>query len=249
MEMSSQAQPAYGAPTKPKSIWSIIIGIFTSPTEAFAAYKQKPTIIVPLIIVFIMIAIAGAVTAKYGAMLQYEMLKTSELMPPQALEQIRQSVENPNYINAALVGPIVMIIVGLIVALIAMFLGNVIFAGKAKFKPIWGVAILGGIISGLGGLVRIPLVYAKGTILVSIGFAALMPGKDFTSLLYAFLYFADLFAIWAVIVSGIGYSLIFDLSRGKGIAIAAIAFLILTIVGIGLQAIGLSLAGVDINLI
>ena len=239
MEMNAQAQQ--------KSIWSIIMGVFMAPAEAFQAYKQRPTIIVPLILVAVGFAIAGVALAKYNAILQYEMLKTSEMMPPAALDQMRQSIDNPSYISGALGGPIFLIIIGLLEALIAMFLGNVIFAGKAKFKPIWGVAILTALITALGGLIRIPLVYAKGTMLVSIGFAALMPGKDFTSMLYAFLYFADVFAIWAVIVGGIGFSIIFDISRGKGMAISVISFLILTFLAIGLQAMGLSLAGVEVG--
>jgi hypothetical protein len=249
MEMNAQAQPYTGAPTQPKSIWSIMVGVFTSPAEAFQAYKQKPTIIIPIILVAILLAITGAATAKYGAILQYDMLKTSEMLPPAALEQMRQGIENPNYISAAIMGPIFLIIMGLIEALIAMFLGNVVFAGQSKFKPIWGVAILTALITAVGGLIRIPLVYAKGTMLVSIGFAALMPGKDFTSMLYAFLYFADVFAIWGVIVAGIAYSTIFGISRGKGMAISIIGFLILTIIGIGLQAMGLSLAGVEVGLL
>ena len=247
MEMSSQAPPVYGAPVEKKSIWSIMVGVFTAPGETFLAYKQHPRIIIPLIVLIILLAIVGGLTAKQNGALAYDMFKSSELMPPKALADMREAVENPHYIKAALGAPIWPVILGVVEALLAMFLGNVIFAGKAKFKETWGVALLTGLIVALGGLVRVPLVFAKDTLLVSIGPAALMPGKDFTSIVYFFLYTADVFGIWAVIVGGIGYSTIFGVSRGKGYAISIICFLVLTIIIIGLLTTFFSLAGAKIT--
>lgn len=236
-----------GDSTPAKSIWGIMVGVFTAPTEAFAEFKKKPTIIIPLIAILVLAGVAGALMAEYGAMMQYEMLKSSTVIPPQVLEEMRQDALDPNRLTTGLFGAIAMVILGVISALVAWFLGSVIFGKKSSFKAVWGVELVAGLIPMVGGLLRLPMVYAKGTMMVSYGLAALLPGKDFTSILYSFLYYTDIFAVWGIIVGGIGYAAIFGLSRGKGIAIAAIAFALFVVISIGLSAVGMAFAGVDIT--
>ncbi len=236
-----------GDSTPAKSIWGIMVGVFTAPTEAFAEFKKKPTIIIPLIAILVLAGVAGALMAEYGAMMQYEMLKSSTVIPPQVLEEMRQDALDPNRLTTGLFGAIAMVILGVISALVAWFLGSVIFGKKSSFKAVWGVELVAGLIPMVGGLLRLPMVYAKGTMMVSYGLAALLPGKDFPSILYSFLYYTDIFAVWGIIVGGIGYAAIFGLSRGKGIAIAAIAFALFVVISIGLSAVGMAFAGVDIT--
>jgi len=238
---------AGGDSTPAKSIWGIMIGVFTAPTEAFAEFKKKPQIIIPLIAVLVLAGGAAALMAEYAGMMQYEMLQHSTVIPPQALEEMRQESLDPNRLTGGLFGGLAIVFFGLLSALVAWFLGSVIFGKKADFKAVWGVELVAGLIPMVGGVLRLPMVYAKGSMLVSYGLAALLPGKDFTSILFSFLYYADIFAIWGIIVAGIGYAAIFGLSRGKGIAIAVIAFVLFAMVSIALTAVGLSFAGVDIT--
>lgn len=238
---------AGGDSTPAKSIWGIMIGVFTSPTEAFAEFKKKPTILIPLIAIFVLAGGVGALMAEYSSMMQYEMLKNSTVIPPQALEEMRQDALDPSMLTTGLFGGIAIVVFGVISALVAWFLGSVIFGKKANFKAVWGVELVAGLIPMVGGLLRLPMVYAKGTMMVSYGLAALLPGRDFTSILYSLLYYTDIFAVWGIIVAGIGYAAIFGLSRGKGIAIAAIAFGLFVMISIGLSAVGMMFAGVEIT--
>ncbi|MFH1374104.1 MAG: YIP1 family protein [bacterium] len=240
--------PAADLTAAPSSIWAIIAGVFTSPTEAFRQYQIKPKLIIPIIIIFIVTAVYGGLTAQYGAMTQYEMMKTSTVIPPQALEQMRQDAMNTGFLKGALITAAMIIVVTVLEALVVMFLGSVIMGGKAKFKAIWGVGLLGGLIFQIGNLLRLPLVFAKGTIQVSYGLAALFPDKNFTSIGYSLLYYLDIFAVWGIIVTGIGYAAVFGISRGKGISVAAIVSLLFIMLLLGLTAIGMSFAGVEITL-
>jgi len=106
---------------------------------------------------------------------------------------------------------------------------------------------LAGFISIVGSLVKLPLMAAKNSMYVSFGLAALLPNKDFTSIVYWFLYFFDGFIIWSMIIAGIGYGVVFNISRGKGIAIAVIVTFIVAAISMALMAVGMSLAGVKIT--
>jgi len=115
------------------------------------------------------------------------------------------------------------------------------------FTPIWGVVLLADLIAMVGGVLRSLLIVAKDSIYVSLGPAALLPGKDFTSILYAILYYTDIFAIWSVIVAGFGYAAIFGISRGKGMTISVVLWAIGILVAVGGQLVGLSYAGVEVS--
>jgi hypothetical protein len=215
-------------------------GVFTSPTQAFADFKPKPSILVPLIVTLVVAGLSAVLIARQAGMTQYEMLQTSTVLPPQALEQMRTDAENPSILKSGLGGGVAVVVIGVLAALLAWFLVSVVFGKSAKFKTVWGVELL-------GGLLRVPLVLAKDSMLVSYGLAALFPQKDFTSIFYSILFYFDAFAIWGIIVAGYGYATVFELSKGKGITIAAISTGILVFVMIALGAVGMSLAGVDIS--
>ncbi len=232
---------------EPKNIWAIMAGVFTAPLKAFEAFNVKPKIIIPLIVILILSGTTAVLMAPYQGRAQVDMMSKSKTIPPQYMEEMRNRAENVDLVQSFFTGMIPILLLSLVAALIAWFLGKVVFAGNAGFKATWGVAILASLISAVGGLLRIPLVMAKDSILVSYGLAALMPGKDFTSILYSLLYYCDIFMIWAVIAGGIGYAVIFGLTRGKGYLIAAVSDGILILVLLGLTIVGLSFAGVEIS--
>jgi len=232
-----------------RSIWTIVGDVFLAPVKAFDAYKLKPTIVVPLILTIVLAALSGGLPYKQGAEAQIEMLSTSTTLPPPVLEQMRQSAENPSPISSTLGGGIGLVIISLLGALLAWFIGSFILGKKAKYSHVWGVEMLAGLIGLVGAVLRSLLVVAKDDLFVSIGPAALMPGKDFTSILYSIFYFADVFAIWSMIVAGVGYAAIFGFSRGKGIAVSLTVWLVSIIIFVSMQLIGLSIAGVKVTFI
>lgn len=235
------------ASTEKVGIFSIVVGVFTSPTKAFENFKNNPNVWVPIVLMAILAAAVGVGMAKYNAVEQYEMMKSSTTLPPQALDSMRQSVEKPSLVGPLLGGLLVAPIIVLISAAIARFLGGFVFGGNTRYWHVVGVAALGGLIPTLGNIIRLPLVMSKGSVHVSFGLAALMSGKDFTSILYALAYFFDAFAIWGIIVTGIGYAILFGIKRGQGISTAVIASVIMTGLYIGLMVIGFAFAGVDVT--
>ncbi|MDH4156138.1 MAG: YIP1 family protein [candidate division Zixibacteria bacterium] len=252
METEKQPQPSEMEPevvaVKPRSIWGIIVRVFSAPQQAFEDFKPRPRILVLLVITIVIGAIAALGTAKYTALLQYELLSTSPQIPQQLLDQMRQAATEVELGKAIPTGGVFAVIVGLLVALVAWFVGGFLMGGKAKFKTVWAATLLGGLIMELGSLVRLPLIMAKDSMYVSLGLAAFLPGKDFRSILYGLLYYFDIFMVWTIIVTGIGYGIIFGISRGKGITAAFIGFAIFVLLSITLSSVGLAFAGVEISL-
>jgi len=229
------------------SIWKIMVGVFTAPTEAFAAFNLKPRILMVLLVTIVLGFITNYFMTEYSAQMQYDMVSQSTIIPPQQLEQMRADAANPNRLTGGLVAVGGQFIGVLIFALIAWGLGSFLMGGDSTFKKVWGVSLLSGLISMIGGLVKLPLIMAKDSIYVSFGLAALFPGKDFTSIMYSVLFYLDAFMIWALIVSGIGFAAVFNISRGKGITIAIIIDLLFIVVMVGLMSVGMSFAGVEIK--
>ena len=232
-----------------RSIFSLVIGVFTSPSATFTEFSRRPQILIPLILTVVLMAVAGAVGVKYSSMAQYEMMKTSTVLPPAALEQMRQDALDANPVTGAIAPAAFVVVIGLLAALVAWFLGSFVFGGQSKFGAVWAVGLMGGLISVVGGLIRLPMVFAKGTIFVSLGLSAVLPTKSFTSVLYSIFYYLDVFAVWGIIVTGIGYAAVFGLTKGKGVALAAITTLLFVGLLIGMTVFGMSMAGVDITLI
>jgi len=235
-----------GTAVAQKSIWGMIGDVFLAPTKAFEAFKQKPNWLVPLIIIMVLSAATAGIAYKQNAMGQWDMMKTSTTLPDQVKANMERDARNPNPTGAIIGGAVTFPIITLIVALIAWGLGSFVFGAKdVKYSHVWGAVMMANLIPIAGGLLRSFLIVAKDSMWVSLGPAALMPGKTFTSLLYGILYMTDVFSIWGIIVSGIAFSAVFGLSRGKGMTISIILFLFGLTLFMGATQIGLSFAGVE----
>jgi hypothetical protein len=245
--ISPQAESIPAAPDH--GLWSRIGNVFFSPTKAFEGFRGRAGILVPLLIITIVLSVIMALpVTKYQGLEQIKMLEQSTTLPPQVLEQARERASHPNYIASAIGAPIVVLLIGVISALIAWLFGGFFFGGKkAGFGTIWGVTLLSGLISLVGGVLRVPLIIAKESARVSFGPAALLSGMQPTAIFFMIMSLLDIFAIWSLIAAGFGYSEIFGLSRAKGMWISVIAFVVVMGGFITLQLVGLMLAGVEIT--
>ncbi len=230
-----------------RSIWKIIIGVFAGPTEAFNAYNRNATIWVPLILAILLGFAVHSIQSGYWSKMVPEIMSQSSRMPPEILDKMQQDAANPKPLLGGLQGAGGQVIGSVIIALFAWGVGSFVMGGKTTFKKVWGVTLLGSLIVLVGGLITAFLMMAKGNVYVSIGLAAFFPDKDFSSILYTVLYILDGFMIWGLVATGIGYGRIFNISSGKGIAVAFITTLIVVFIPMALMIIGMSFAGVKIT--
>jgi hypothetical protein len=127
-------------------------------------------------------------------------------------------------------------LVPLLTAALALFWGNFVFAGKAKFKQVLSVAVYGELIFALGQLLLLPLVLAKKSVYVSLSLAVLAPEKSFTSILWVALSKIDLFIIWELVVIGVGLSIVYSFPRNKGLGLSVLSVGLLSAIGVAAAA-------------
>lgn len=230
-----------------RSIWQIIIGVFAGPTQAFGSYNRRPSIWVVLILTIVLGFVSNAFLSVYNAQMQADIIAKSSTLPPEVLGRMQQNAQNPDQIMGGITGAGAQVIFGIIMALLAWGVGSFVMGGDSKFKKVWGVTLLAGLIPLVGSIVKLPLMAAKNSMYVSFGLAALLPDKDFTSIVYWLLYFFDGFVIWGIIIAGIGYGVVFNITRGKGIAVSVIVTFVVAAVSMALMLVGMSFAGVKIT--
>jgi hypothetical protein len=244
----NSAGPVEGVTTEKVNVWSMMVGVFTSPQQAFSKFDKAPRILIPLVVYLVLTVVSASFSSKYGAMAQYDMFAQHGSLPAQAMDRMQQKVMESGGIVDGLIGGAVTLLPLIIFSLFAWGIGNFIFGGQTTFKKIFGVSLLGSLIVAIGNLIKLPLMIARESMYVSLGPAALFPDKDFTSLLYSFLYYLDLFSIWSLIVTGFGFAAIYRFSTGRGMAISIIATLLIMIGSLGLTAFGLGLAGIEVSI-
>jgi uncharacterized membrane protein len=93
----------------------------------------------------------------------------------------------------------------------------------------------------------VPLVIAKESVRVSFGPAAFLGGMEPTAIFYQMMSYLDLFAIWGIIATGFGYAAVFGLSRGKGMAVSVLSWIIVMGCFLALTVVGMMLGGVKIT--
>ncbi|MEE8578055.1 MAG: hypothetical protein V3T31_12440, partial [candidate division Zixibacteria bacterium] len=144
MVMDSESQvagPGGGSQSEsPDSIWSIMGNVFLAPSKAFESYNLKPSFVVPLILGVILMSLITVLTAEQAAQDQYDMMKNSTVIPADGLAEMKADISNPNLVVKALSG-LMFPVMTFIQALFVMFLGNVIFGGRANLMKIWGAVM------------------------------------------------------------------------------------------------------------
>jgi hypothetical protein len=236
--MEQQGDVVLGVPAKAPSkglSWQGLIEVFYKPATFFESLKECPKILVPYIVYAVLLFAFFWFTTDiiYDMQVnspQYQERLQGQPLPPQAQQMMRYSI--------LIGGPVVMLLAPLLAAVLAVFWGNFVFAGKARFKQLLSVMLYGEIINGLGMLVILPIVLAKKSILVSLSLAVLAAGKGPDSILYLALSKIDLFLIWEIIAIGIGLSIVYGVPRNKGYTLSVLSMGMISILHVVFSAIG-----------
>jgi len=188
-----------------------IIGIFTSPGQAFESIRTKPNWLVPTILI---IAIALASVAVLSPVLKKEqMTRQQEMMEKRGMsqEQIDMAVEQGQKWMSYTLYPSVIIwtlISFLVGAAVWLFVSNTILGGQSAYKQMFAVTAYSSLIDVLGGLIKMPIMLSKETANVHFSIATFMSESAKDTFLYKLLSHFELFTIWSIIVLCIGIAVV-----------------------------------------
>lgn len=204
-----------------------IVEVFYKPAKFFERLKDDPKILVPWIFFFLFIFTFLFLVS--DLILENEMKQIQDKIADGEMDASQVPSKQTLKLLILSFGTIALMLAPLIAAGLALFIGNVVMEGRAKFKPLLSVMIYGEIINALGALILAPLMLAKGSMKVSISLAAILQDSQVQDPLYIALSKFGAFYIWEIIVIGIGLSIIYGFSRNKGYTLAVLSMGLISI--------------------
>jgi len=217
-----------------------IVNTFTTPTKTFSDLKRKPSWFVPFILLCgFSYALIFAAAQKIG----WEQITENQMrMNHKRMEQI-ENMPAEQQASARELGvkitkgfsygfPIVLLVVVVIVSAVLMAIFNFGLGAEITFSQSLAVNMY----ARLPGIIKVVLavisIYAGAApenfifqepVASSLG-ALVDPAQHLV--LFSFLSYFDVFAIWILILSGIGYSCVSKVKRGTAIGVLAGCYLL-----------------------
>ena len=215
-----------------------IFEVFYKPVEFFKELKESPKILVPYLVLFSIVAISMFLLSDLIVQMQLESPQLQKQLeaagqtsiPPQQVEIMKMFT--------LIGGTLAMALYPLLVAALALFFGNFVLGGKGSFRHLLSVSLYGAILFSLAGMVVVPLMLSKGTLMVTFSLGVLAADAGFDSVLFTALSKISIFHIWEIIVAGIGFSIIYEFNRNKGITLAVLSIGLLSAIHVLMTAIG-----------
>ena len=204
-----------------------IVEVFYQPAKLFERIKDEPKILVPWIFFFLLVFSSIYLISDMMVEMQMEVMR--EKFADQGLGAANLPPKAMIKWSTIIFGPLVLMLSPLVAAALALFFGNVVMEGRAKFKQLLSVMLYSEIVFALGSLMLAPLMLAKGSMKVSISLAAILQDSQIQDPLYIALSKIGAFYIWEIIVIGIGLSTIYGFSRNKGYTLAVLSMGLISI--------------------
>ncbi len=216
-----------------------IVGIFTSPRDTFKSIDQKPTWLVPFIIVVVVSILIQFLVMDIGIkdrIALEEARGTSE----EQIEAIRTYADGPLVYLGVVMTPVGVLLFWAIFAGILLFGGNMVMGGETKFKKVFSVVAWSSLIGLVGNLLKTLLIMSKGTSQgVVTSLAILLPTPELAqkTILYRILEKFDLFLIWELILWIIGLAVINRFTTKKSATLVISLWVIYAVLTIALAGV------------
>jgi hypothetical protein len=198
--------------------------------------RDRPLWLVAGLILIVVVGGFSALTSHIAGPEQMELMRETRfgrMMPEEDWQAQYEKSLNPSTMDrlgSGLGGGATTWVITFIYGLIYLLFGK-LAGGTGSFKQVMGVTFWGGVIPyGLGYLVRLPLVFAKQSLVeVSPSLAILAPGADVISFKFqALTFFTDFFVWWGLVIVIIGFQKIHGFGRGQSATVAILSWLLVT---------------------
>jgi hypothetical protein len=241
-DASSQPVPA-GAEPKPNP-WQRIAGVFFSPGETFESIARRPDFVVPLIVLCVISLLVGIVFAPrvdFGAPAREAMEEKGA--PPEQIEQVSK-MSNMFGKIISYTGPITTAIVLAVLAAIFL-LAFRIMGGEGNYKQAfaittyaWYIQTLRSVIMAIVLLIRGGLTGAQELETLVRSNPAFLVDMKSNPVLFSLLTNLDVFTLWWLFVTIIGFAAMSRFSKAKAAAIVICLWIVKVIGAAGVAAIG-----------
>ena len=221
----------------------MLLGIFTAPSATFQRLREKPTWLVPLIIVVVATLAVTALSTRYvdwdaqreQAVERMGQRGLTAEQQEQQLAAMEKAFSSPllRY-GAPLVGALITALIGIFFLVIVYNLALPLVGASGNFARMLSVVSWSSLVLVPGAVVRGVLVLLRHSANVSTSLLLAAPDLK-PGLLAVLLARVDLFTIWQLIVTAIGLRVMFDVRSGKAYGLVFGVWALLTVV-LGLLA-------------
>lgn len=211
-----------------------IVSIFVSPTETFQSLDQKPSWLVPYIIIIIFVTATQFITLDIQISDRIAMMQTQDI-PADGLEAAQRQMQGPIKYLGIVITPIVLPVAWAVMAGILLLTANMMIGQVegVNFKKIFSVVAWSSLVSLLGIILVTYITLSKGTAYgVGTDLAPLVgtpPMGEPKSPLYRLVSKLDIMTIWQLLLWTFGLSVMYKVTTKKA-AMPVVALWIIWIV-------------------
>jgi hypothetical protein len=214
--------------------------IFGSPAKAIEGIRRRPLWVAAGLIVAVVVGLFAATTKQIAGPERMDLMKDSRIMQMMPADKFQEAYDKE--LNPTVAGRISTGIGAAASIWIGLFIGGLIYllfgklaGGTGTLKQVMGVVFWSALISvALGSLVKLPLVFAKKSVMdVNIGLGAL-GGDNPLSWGHQLLSIFDVFVLWALVVMILGFQKIHGFTRGKAATVTILPWLLMNLILIGI---------------
>ncbi len=211
--------------------------VYTDPSRAMASVAAKGQWWVPMIFIILaavfFIFLAGdalmEMQSEQGAIRVQAFVDSGRMSQDQADQALEQQTGSFASIMMYIGTVISIFFSKLIVAAIALLVGNIVLGGSRKFKDYWSVVFYASMIGVVTFILSAVMINMTGDMQsAQFGLGVLTKG-DTTSTIHKIAQVFDVFKIWEAIVLGIGVATLAKVSNAKGII-----WMVIIMLGIGI---------------
>ena len=214
-----------------------IINIFTAPTQAFESLNEKPTWLVPLIIMIVVVVGFQYLTLDITMEYQIAMMEARDL-PEASINAAKQQMSG-GFKYIGMVGAVIFIpIAWVVIAAILLGMSKITISQGVDFKRALSIVAWSSLIGVITTVLTLVLVMSKGTLHgVVLDLAAVLdtpPMGESKSLMYRIFSKIDPFTIWQLILWTIGLKVMGKVEMAKAATPVAIIWIVWVVLSVSL---------------
>jgi len=212
--------------------------VFTSPGSVARDVAERPEWKVPLALVIL--ASVVFTLAMYPYQMEYQRDVLERWQKDTGTEIDVDSAVKPSVGRqvGSVVGGVVAVVLFTLVAAAVLNGVAVLAGGVAGFKRMFALVAYAMVIASVGNLVKIPLAIAKKSLDVRMSLAAFAPGLRLESPATILLNSTDVFVVWSLVATAVGFAGLTQLGTKKSAAIVVALYVVFVLVEVGAAALG-----------
>jgi hypothetical protein len=217
-----------------RNVWLV----FTNPGAVARNIADRPDWIIPLVVVILASVVFTLVMYPYQMEYQRGVLERWQKETGTQIDiDSAVRLSTGRQVGSAVGGALAVVLFTLVGAAVlngvAMLVG-----GAAGFKKMFAIFAYAIVIASAGNLAKIPLAIAKKSVDVRISLAAFAPGLRLESPAAILLNSTDVFAVWSLVATVIGFATLTQSSTRKSTARVVILYAAFVLLEVGATALG-----------